>query len=192
MEISVCTIDESRAVCDLCLVAFTRSEINFAFQINVSGTEKSHINVCVQGAYRHLQFRMVGYDLIRGLPLLDQRGNDLVLLAQFMSGHIYAAAGIVESLLILPVCKTRVIFIFVRDRAAADLFLTAIADIRRLVKTAAAFFLKIAACLVAGGTGSAFDSAQDDLSACIRLFAVVTMDTEVLCIIKRTFMIPVG
>ena len=39
LKISVCTIDEGRAVCDLCLVAFTGLEMDFVFQVNVPGTE---------------------------------------------------------------------------------------------------------------------------------------------------------
>ncbi len=191
LKIGVCTIVENCTVRDLCFVAFARFETDLTLQINVASTEKSQINVCVQGADRYVQFRMIGYDLVRRLSLLDQRSNDLVDLTQLMFSHIYATACIAKVLLILPVCKTGVVFILVSNRTTADLFITAIADIRSFIEAVTAFLLKVTTCLVTGGAGSAFHSAQDDLSTCISLFTVITMDTKVLCIVERAFMIPV-
>ena len=45
------------------------------------------------------------------------------------------------------------------DGAVADLFGTAVADIRRPVKANAALFFEVPASLITGRAGSAFDSA---------------------------------
>ena len=52
-------------------------------------------------------------------------------------------------------------------------------------------FFEVLTGLIAGGTGSAFDTAEDDLTTGIGLFTVITMDTEVLGIIKGALVIPV-
>ena len=77
------------------------------------------------------------------------------------------------------------------DSTMIHLFGTAIADIRSLIQAAAVFLFKVLTGLIAGGTGSAFDTAEDNLSAGICLFTMVSMDTEVSGIIKSAFMIPV-
>ena len=72
-----------------------------------------------------------------------------------------------------------------------DFLVTAIADVRSFIKSGAAFPLKIGAGLVTGVAGSAFDTADENLPTGIGLFAVIPMDTEVLCIVKSALMIPV-
>lgn len=96
-----------------------------------------------------------------------------------------------EFLTVFPVCKPGVVFIFVSDGTVAGFRVTAIADVRSLIKSGATLLLKIVAGLVAGGAGSAFDPADENLPTGIGLFAVIAMDTEVLCIVKSTLMIPV-
>lgn len=74
--------------------------------------------------------------------------------------HVNPCTGSTERFPVFPVCKPGVIMIFVCDRAAADLFATAIADVRGFIKPDAAFPFKIGAGLAAGGAGSAFDAAE--------------------------------
>ena len=83
------------------------------------------------------------------------------------------------------------ILTFVCNGTEMDLFVTAVADIRRFFQSVTEFFLKIFASLIAGGTRGTFDATQDDFSAGIGLPAVITVDTEVLCIIKGGLMKPV-
>ena len=78
-----------------------------------------------------------------------------------------------------------------RDCAVIDLFGASVADIRSLVQTVAAFLFEVLAGLITGRTGSAFDTAEDILTASICFLAVIPMDTEVLGIIKSAFVIPV-
>ena len=61
-------------------MTLSRLELCLSFQINISGCEKSFVNVCIHRADRHIQFWMICEDLIRGLPLFNQRRNDLVFL----------------------------------------------------------------------------------------------------------------
>jgi hypothetical protein len=109
-----------------------------------------------------------------------------------MPRHADAGTGIAELISIFPVSEFGIVSIFVCNRTVVDLFITAVADIRSLVQTFTTFFLEIPAGLVTGRTGSAFDPAQDDLVAGIGLFAVVSVNTKVMGIVKRAFMIPVG
>lgn len=72
-----------------------------------------------------------------------------------------------------------------------DFRVTAIAGVRSFIKSDATLLLKIVAGLITGGAGSVFDTADENLATGIGLFAVIPMDTEVLCIVKSTLMIPV-
>ena len=77
------------------------------------------------------------------------------------------------------------------DGAVADLFGTAVADIRGPVKSYAALFFEVDAGLITGRAGSAFDPEQDKLSAGVGLLTVIAVDTEVFGIIEGPFVIPV-
>ena len=50
---------------------FSWFKLHFTFQINVSGSQKSHIKVVVNAADGKIQFRMVCNDLVRRLALID-------------------------------------------------------------------------------------------------------------------------
>lgn len=72
--------------------------------------------------------------------------------------------------------------VFMGNGTAGMAFITSVADIRCPVKPAAAFFDKILTVLVAGGAGSAFGVAENDLAADILFLAVKAVDAEVFCI----------
>ena len=110
---------------------------------------------------------------------------------EFAFCHVDSGTGTAEFLTVFSVCKPGIIFIFVCDGTVADLLVTAITDVRGFIKSGAAFPLKIGAGLVTGGTGSAFDTADEELPTSIGFFTVIPMDTEVFCIVKSTLMIPV-
>ena len=134
---------------------------------------------------------MIDQDVIRRLSLLDQGRNDLIFLVQFPLRHVDAGSGIPELLTVFAVSKPGIVKIFMRDCAVIDLFGASVADIRSLVQTVAAFLFEVLAGLITGRTGSAFDTAEDNLTASICFLAVIPMDTEVLGIIKSAFVIPV-
>ena len=47
-------------------------------------------------------------------------------------------------------------------------------------------------CLVAGWTGGTFDTTENDLATGIDFFAMISVDAEVMCIVKTAFVIPVA
>ena len=129
--------------------------------------------------------------MIRRLSLFDQWRNDLILFVKFPLGHVDSGSGIPELFPVFPVSKPCVIRVFVGDGAVADLFCTAVTDIRSSIKSYAALFFKVSAGLITGGAGSAFDPAQDNLSAGVGLLTVIAVDTEVFGIIEDPFVVPV-
>lgn len=135
---------------------------------------------------------MIGDYLIRGLPLTDQRSDDLIDLPQFFLCDVDAGPGACQDFPVFPVGKAGVVLIFAGNGTAAEFFITAVADMRSPVQPGAFFEDKIPACLVTGGTGSTFDPAEDDLLAGIGLFAVIPVYAEVVCIVEGAFMVPVG
>lgn len=134
---------------------------------------------------------MVSQDLVRGLSLLDQRGNDLVFLMEFPLCHVDATTGNLKLFKVFSVGCSGIVCIFVSNGAVADLFRAAIADIGCPVKAVAALFLKSLTCLITGRAGSAFDAAEEDLFAGIGLLTVIPVNAEVMGIIKGAFVIPV-
>lgn len=129
--------------------------------------------------------------MIRRLSLFNEWRNDSVFLVQFPSGHVDSHPGFPKLFPVFPIGRAGIISIFMGDCAMIDLFCAAIADIRSLFQPAAGLFLKVFAGLIAGRAGSAFNAAENDLAAGICFPAVITMDTEVMSIIKGAFMIPV-
>ena len=171
---------------------FSGFKLHFTFQINVSGSQKSHIKVVVNTADGKIQFRMVCNDLVRRLALSDQRSDDLILFVEFLSGHSDSGPGILETLPVFPISEPGIVGIFVGNRTMIDLFTASIADVGSPIKFAAAVFLKIRSGAVTGGTGSTFNAAKKDLIAGIRFLTTETLGTEVLRIKKSPFVKPIG
>ena len=79
-EIAVHPSGKHFPIGNLCLMAFARAEFWLPFQVDVPGGKKPLVNVCVEGADRQIQFRMVCDDLVGGLSLVYQVGNKPVFL----------------------------------------------------------------------------------------------------------------
>ena len=173
-------------------MALTGAELRLAFQVNVPCRKEPLVDIGVDRPNRHVQFRVVCHDLVRGLPLIDQMGYQLVFLCQLGLCHVYAVSGSAECLFVFTVGETCIVHILVCDGAFMDCLVAAIADIRGFVQPAAAFPDKIAACLVAGRAGSAFDPAEDDLATDIRFSAMVSVDAEVVGVVEGALVIPVA
>ncbi len=124
-------------------------------------------------------------------PTKRGRPRKHVLLMQCAFCYVNSGTGIAVFLTVFPDSKPGIIFIFVCDGTVVDFLVTVTVDVRSLIKYGAAFTLKIGAGLVTGGAGSAFDTADENLPTGIGLFAAISMDTEVLCIVKSALMIPV-
>ena len=134
---------------------------------------------------------MVSQDLVRGLSLLDQRGNDLVFLMEFPLCHVDATTGNLKLFKVFSVGCSGIVCIFVSDCTVIDPLRASIANVRRFVQTAATFLFEVFAGLVTCRTGSTFHTAKNDLAAGIGFLAMIAMDTEVLGIIKGALVIPV-
>ena len=190
-EVTIQPVGEYCSVRDLCFMALSWFEMDLPFQIYVPCRKEALIKIGIHRTDGHIQLRVVRQDMIRGLPLFNQRRNDLIFFVKFPLGHVDPGSGIPEFFAIFPVSEPCVIRVFVGDGAVADLFGTAVADIRSPVKSWAAFFFEVLAGLVTGRTGSTFDPAQDNLSAGVGLLAVIAVDTEVFGIIEGPFVVPV-
>ena len=95
---------------------------------------------------------MVSQDLVRGLSLLDQRGNDLVFLMEFPLCHVDATTGNLKLFKVFSVGCSGIVCIFVSNGAVADLFRAAIADIGCPIEALTAFALEVRAVLITGWT----------------------------------------
>ena len=192
LEIGIGPPLKNTPVRDLCFVHLAWFELHFTFQVNVSCGQDPHVEIGVNAAHRQFQFRMVCNDLVRRLPLLNQRTDDPVFLVKFTSGHTDARTGLFKAFPIFAVSKSGIVSVFERDGTVGNLFITTVADIRSFIKPVTAFLFKVGAGLIAGRTGSTPDTAKKDFSTGICLFAMVTVYTKVFGIIKGTFVIPVG
>ena len=73
--------------------------------------------------------------MIEGMSLFDQRRNDLVLFVKFFFRHDDSSSVIPEFFSVFSVSEPGVIRVFVGDGAVADLFGTAVTDVRNPVKS---------------------------------------------------------
>ena len=190
-EVTIGSVGKDCPVRDLCFMALSWLEMDLPLQIYVPGRKEPLVKVRIQGTDGHVQFRVVCQDMIGRLSLFDQRGNDLILFVKLPFSHVDPCSGIPEFFPVFPVSEPGVIRVFVGKRAVIDFFRTAVADIGSPVKPYAALFFKVSAGLVAGRTGCAFDSAEDNLSAGVRLLTVKAVNAEVFGIIESPFVIPV-
>lgn len=192
LEVGIHPALEYCTVLDLRIVALTGFEFHFPFEVDIPCSKEAVIQISVKGPNGHTQFRVVCYDLVRGLSLRDQRGDDHILLAQFMLCHADTRTGIRKELPVLPVSEFSIITVFVCNGAVVYGFRTSITDIGSLIEAVTAFPYKVRTGLVAGGAGSTFHIAEDEFTAYVRFPAVIALDTEVMGIIESAFMIPVA
>lgn len=102
----------------------------------------------VHRADRHIQFRVICKDLIRGLPLLNQWRYNLVFLMELVLGHIYSRTRRYQQFTIFSVSSTAVVIVFMCNRAVIYLFRAAIANIWHFVQSFTSFFFKVLAGLI--------------------------------------------
>ena len=78
------------------------------------------------------------------------------------------------------------------NRTAIDCFWTTVAHIRCFVESIAAFFDKVPTCLIAGRTGGAFDTTENDFATGVDFLTMIPVDAKVMCIVKAALVIPVA
>ena len=81
--------------------------------------------------------------------------------------------------------------VFMCNGTSGDVFFTAIADIGCLIQPFTSFTYKVLTGSIAGRAGSTFYTADDDFFTGIRFFTVISVNTEIFCVVKRAFMKPV-
>lgn len=158
-------------------MAFLGVEFHLALQNDIPDIQDNLIQISIKELDRHTAFRMVSNNLIRELSLKDQRGDDHILLPEFMFCHTDAGTGIMKTFPALPVSELRIITVIICDGSMIDGFWVAVTDIGSIIQTVTAFPYRFNAGLVAGMTGSAFRITEDNLAAYICLTAAITVDT---------------
>ena len=109
-----------------------------------------------------------------------------------MLGHIYAGARVNKLLAIHSVSINSVIPVLTGDRAFADRLWTAVTYIGGFIKTITSFPDKVSTMLIACSTGGTLNAAKDDLVTYVSLLTSVTMNAEVMSIVKRSFSIKIA
>ncbi len=64
LKVLIGSIDKNGAVYDLSLMTLTGVELDFAFQVDIPGSEQSLVELGINSPDRKLQFRTVGNNLI--------------------------------------------------------------------------------------------------------------------------------
>jgi hypothetical protein len=186
-EITVQSADEDFPVGYLGFMAFAGFELYLALQVDVPPGEEAEFDVLVHCPDRETEFRMVDEDLVGGLARHDEWGDYPVDLMELFAGKINAFSGGTECFPVFTVCKKGVIAVLMRNRTASAAFIAAVADVRSPVDPVTVFFDEMFAVLVAGGTGSALDAAEDYLIADVGFVTAKSFGTEVLGVIKEAF-----
>lgn len=78
LEITVQPSKKHFTVCNLCFMAPAGFKFNFALQVDVAAGKEAEFDVLVNGTYGKTKFRMLHNDLIGGMALPDQRGDDVI------------------------------------------------------------------------------------------------------------------
>ena len=168
-------------------MAFAGSELDLTFQVDVPPGEKAELDVLIHCSDGEAKFGMVYEDLVGRLAGHDEWRDYLIDLMELSAGKINALSGGAECFPVFTVCKKGVIAVLMRDRTASAAFIAAVADVRSPVDPVTVFFDEAFAVLVAGGTGSALDIAEDYLVTDIGPVAAITFGAEVMSIVKEPF-----
>ena len=142
-KVRVQTVDKDFPYTYLSLVTFTRLELNLALEVHVPRTEHSLIDVGIKRADGDVEFGMVAYDLVRRLPLADQRGDYLVNLVKLVLCKRDAGTGADKLLAVFAVGKLSIIMILLCDGAFMPELGTPVTYIRGVGETVALFLLEL-------------------------------------------------
>lgn len=87
--------------------------------------------------------------------------------------------------------ESSVVVVFMGNRTVIDFLITPITNIRCSIQTIATFFFEVFTRLVTSRTGRTFNPTKNNFVTSIRFSTMISMNTEVLLINERAFMIPV-
>lgn len=129
---------------------------------------------------------MVGKDHIWGLPLLDQRSYRTVESPEFLWCQVHPGTGRREELLIMPLGGFGIVIVLCMDGTFMPWFITSITDERGFFDPGAVLPFEFGTDVIASVAGAAESIAEDEFPTGVCFFAVITMDTEVIGIIKTS------
>lgn len=161
--------------------------MRLTLQVDVACKKNPLLNILIQGTDRNAQFRLVGYNLIGGLPICDEWGDHRIYGMELVSGQINTGPGGNEHFFVFAFSKNRVV-IFGSNCAAVQWFKAAIADIRSPGKTGAILFYEMSADLVAFEAGGAIAFTKEELLADIGPAALKAFGAKVIGVSDRPLM----
>ena len=165
---------------------FAWFESHLALKVDIPAEQNPLIDIVIECLYRDPQLRMVRDDHVRGLSLRYERGNGFIELFKLFSGKIHPFSGRYKKLSVMALGCFGIVIIFGLYGAHMPGSTAAIADVRSLFYLPAVFAFKTAADVVAAVAGTAEGIADDQLVTGIRFPAFVSVDTEVVGIIKAS------
>ena len=129
---------------------------------------------------------MVSNDHVRRLSLCYKRGNGFIELVRFFFCKVDAFPGRYREFFVMAVGCFGIVIIFCLYGAPMPRFTAAIAYIRCLFYLVTVFTFKTAADAVAAMTGTAQSVTDEQFAAGIRFPASVSVDAEVVGIVKAS------
>ena len=169
-----------------CFFLFTRFEFYPAFKVDIPAEKNPLIDIVIERFYRDSQFRMVRDDHVRRLSLRYERGNGFIEVFKLFFGKIHPLSGRYEKFFVMALGCFGIVIIFGLYGTHMPGFTAAIADVRSLFCLPAVFAFKTAADVVAAVAGTAEGVTDDQLVTGIRFPSSVSVDTEVVGIIKTS------
>lgn len=127
---------------------------------------------------------MVSQNHVRRVPLFYQGSDNSVNPVELFLGQVNAFPGRSEKFFVEPLCCPGIVVIFGLQSAFIPGFRTAIAYERCFFYLSAVFTFKTAVHIVALVAGSAHVVTEEDFIACIGLFTMESVNTEVVWIVK--------
>lgn len=129
---------------NLYLMVLAWLKMRLTLQVDVASKKNPLINILIQGTDRNAQFRLVGHNLIGGLPICDDWGDHRINGMEWSLVRLIPALEN-EHFFVFAFSKNRIVVIFGSNCAAVQWFKAATADIRSPGKTGALLFYEMPA-----------------------------------------------
>ena len=130
---------------------------------------------------------MFDNDLVRRLPLINERRDDIINDAELLFGKADTLPGITECFTVFPVCKDGIVPVLMGNSASDMTFVTAIANIGSTDEPLTTLLLIILTMLITRRTGCTLDVAKNDFATNICLLAMIPVYAKVLGVKKKSF-----
>ncbi len=154
--------------------------------MDISAEKNPLVNIVIKRFYGDSQLRMVSNNHVRRLSLCYKRGNDIIEPVKFFFCKVDSFPGRYKKFFVMTMGCFGIVIIFCLYGAHMPRFAAAIADVRGLFCLVTVFTLKTAADAVAAMAGTAQSVTDNQFAAGILFPASVSVDTEVVGIIKAS------